>query len=100
MRNSRHKNNIAKQRRARRVIDLLKKKFGFVKKPEPTVDELWGIDELANYPVKPAEDFTIFTQEDEDDRFERHMKPIRKMQQQQVKKLSPEHIRQQIEGGS
>ena len=102
MRNSRHKNNIAKHRRARRLFDLLKKKFGFIKKPEPTVDELWGIDELANYPVKPQEEktCTIFSQEDEDARFERHMKPIRKMQQQQVKKLSPEHIKQQIEGGS
>jgi len=54
---------------------------------------------LANYDIKPAQSFTIFTQQDEDDRFERHMKPIRQAQQK-VAKLSPEHIRQQIEGGS
>ena len=87
MRNSRFKNNIAKQRRSRRVIDLLKKKFGFGKDREPTIDE------LANYSVEPVHE------EDEWDRHERHMKSIRQAQQR-VKKLSPEHIRQQIEGGS
>ena len=93
MRNSRFKNNIAKQRRSRRVYNALKKKLGFTSEPEFTVDE------LANYDIKPAQSFTIFTQQDEDDRFERHMKPIRQAQQK-VAKLSPEHIRQQIEGGS
>ena len=92
MRNSRFKNNIAKQRRSRRVYNAIKKKLGFGT-PELTIDE------LANYEIKPAQSFTIFTQEDEDDRFERHMKPIRQAQQK-VAKLSPEHIRQQIEGGS
>ena len=91
-RNSRFKNNIAKQRRSRRVYNAIKKKLGFGT-PELTIDE------LANYEIKPAQSFTIFTQEDEDDRFERHMKPIRQAQQK-VAKLSPEHIRQQIEGGS
>lgn len=77
MRNSSFKNNIAKQRRSRRVYNAMKKKLGFGT-PELTIDE------LANYEIKPAESFTIFTQQDEDDRYERHMKPIRELQQKGI----------------
>ena len=52
-------------RRVRRqaVWNMIKKKFTPVK-------EL-SIDEIANYPTEQK--FTIFSQEDEDERHERHM---------------------------
>ena len=56
-----------KNRGKRRVWNLIKCKFGNEEK-ELTVDEY----------DRP---FTIFTQVDEDERYERHMKPIRKAQE-------------------
>jgi hypothetical protein len=70
----RFKSNLRKQARSRRVYNAIKKKLGFGT-PELTIDQ------LANYDIKPMESFTIFTQQDEDDRYERHMKPIREAQQ-------------------
>ena len=55
-----------KTRGKRRVWNLIKCKFRNEEK-EPSIDE------YAN--------FTIFTQEDEDERYERHMMPIRKAQE-------------------
>jgi hypothetical protein len=60
------------QRRGRRLWNLLKRKF-----KEPKEEEL-TIDQLANYPTKQK--FTVFSQVDEDARYERHMKPVREAQ--------------------
>ena len=65
MRNSRFKNNIAKQRR-RRVFNLLKQKFWKEPEPELTVDE---------YDQPPQ-----FVKQDEWERHDRHMFPIREAQ--------------------
>ena len=59
------KGNTRKTNRRRQVWNLIKSKFGDEEK-ELTVDQ------YAN--------FTIFTQQDEDARYERHMKPIRAAQ--------------------
>ena len=59
------KGNTRRTNRRRQVWNLIKSKFGDNEK------EL-TIDQYAN--------FTIFTQQDEDARYERHMKPIREAQ--------------------
>ena len=66
MRNSRFKNNIAKQRKSRRVFNLLKRKFWKESEPELTVDDY----------DQPQQ----FVKQDEWDRHERHMFPIREAQ--------------------
>lgn len=58
--------NTRRTNRRRQVWNLIKSKFG-------DEDKELTIDEYAN--------FTIFTQADEDARYERHMKPIRKAQE-------------------
>jgi hypothetical protein len=61
------KANAAKRRRSNRVWSLLKSKFGSEKTIEPTIDD------MGNY--------APFVEEDAEDRYERHMKPIREAQQ-------------------
>ena len=58
--------NTRKTNRRKQVWNLIKAKFG-------DEDKELTVDQYAN--------FTIFTQEDEDARYERHMKPIRKAQE-------------------
>ena len=65
MRNSRFKNNIAKQR-GRRVFNLLKQKFWKESEQELTVDDY----------DQPHQ----FAKQDEWDRHDRHMFPIREAQ--------------------
>ena len=60
------KANAAKRRRSNRVWNLIKAKFASEKIIEPTIDEIG--------------DYTPFATEDEEDRYERHMKPIRMAQ--------------------
>ena len=72
----RFKSNLRKQARSRRVYNAIKKKLGFGT-PELTIDQ-------AKLDIKPVERLTIFTQQDEDDRYERHMKPIRELQQKGI----------------
>ena len=61
--------NTRKTNRRRQVWNLIKGKFdGRLTEREKEL----SIDEHAN--------FTVFTQQDEDERYERHMKPIRKAQ--------------------
>ena len=68
-------------RRVRRqaVWNLIKKKFW----EEPVVN--LTVDQYD----KP---FTIFSQEDEDERYERHMNPIRKAQEQTVSQALQDNL--------
>tara|TARA_R100001463_G_scaffold129759_1_gene188743 strand:- start:740 stop:952 length:213 start_codon:yes stop_codon:yes gene_type:complete len=65
VRNSRFKNNIAKKSARRRVVNFIRKKFAKVE--NLTIDEYDAA-------------FTITPQQDEWDRHDRHMFPIREAQ--------------------
>jgi len=79
IRQSRFKNNIAKQRRGRRVFNLLKKKFGFYDVPQSEVTKAFNLKvEVIHDDTTGADSLSIFrTEEDAWDRHERHMKPIK-----------------------
>ena len=61
------KANAAKRRRSNRVWSLIKSKFAKEETIEPTIDDMGDYSPFART-------------EDEEDRFERHMKPIRMAQ--------------------
>ena len=63
--------------------------WNFIKNKFNTEPEL-TIDQLANYPTKQK--FTIFKQEDEDERYERHMNPIRKAQEKTVSQVLQDNL--------
>ncbi len=81
IRQSRFKNNIAKQRRGRRVFNLLKRKFGLYDIKQSEVTKPFKVDlrvEVIHDDTTGADSISIFkTEEDAWDRHERHMKPIK-----------------------
>jgi hypothetical protein len=82
IRQSRFKNNVAKQRRGRRVFNLLKRKFGFYNVPQSEVTKPFKLQvEVIHDDTTGADSISVFeTGEGDMARYERHMKPIREAQ--------------------
>ena len=103
MRNRYRKNNIARQRSGRRLWILIKKKFFKEPVEELTIDEYdvpfaseakkWIVKYVPNESGKTQDEvkamYSPFKEVDEDARFERHMKPIRELQEQNDKVFKP-----------
>ena len=68
-----------RKRRRQAVWNLIKKKLGQEPVENLTIDQY----------DKP---FTVFTQEDEDARYERHINPIRKAQEQTVSQILQDNL--------
>jgi len=71
--------NTLRKARRKAIWKLVKKKFGQEPVENLTVDQY----------DKP---FTIFKQEDEDERYDRHMNPIRKAQEKTVSEILQDNL--------